>query len=421
MYVCDKIYSLYWAGGENHGTMILYGVSYSAYTLRYGSYCAYRIAPSSQSPSDLLRSFIERVPWVILSSLGVCRHPMFPFQCSAVNTIRSTSSFQDSWPSLWQGCINTLVSSTSRLPYHATEGEWGCSRGRRIHSSTSTARWNYTGGLPSNVVWNDRQSFRRIHRNNAGDIWRAISINWSWTRSWRRWHRNGSAWSTPRAGRSAATSRHGGRRAGKHQDSQAHGGRCTTVQAIRGNSCFADRVDLDLMRSTSSGDDCTELPAPPCSGENALEDKRAAAPKSCLPSLEMHLPTAAGDLVPTGETPTATKTTYNETLLPLYATEETNPKEKKLRTSIHPPRTTAASENCLLPPPAWGLSKQNRCKIWRSIHACPGLGSWRALLCGEVMRAGAAGRDCSGFWRIDDSGLESLQESRTGKIFMPYV
>ena len=34
---------------ENHGTMILHGVSYSAYALRYGSYCRYEIAPSNQS------------------------------------------------------------------------------------------------------------------------------------------------------------------------------------------------------------------------------------------------------------------------------------------------------------------------------------------------------------------------------------
>ena len=33
---------------ENHGTMVLHGVSYSAYTLRYGSYCKYVIVPSSQ-------------------------------------------------------------------------------------------------------------------------------------------------------------------------------------------------------------------------------------------------------------------------------------------------------------------------------------------------------------------------------------
>ena len=46
------------------------------------------------------------------------------------------------------------------------------------------------------------------------------------------------------------------------------------------------------------------------------------------------------------------------------------------------------------------------------LRACPFLGSLRALLCGEVIRAGAAGYDCSSFWRIDDSGLESLLEIR---------
>ena len=111
-------------------------------------------------------------------------------------------------------------------------------------------------------------------------------------------------------------------------------GAATAVQAMRGDSCSADRVDLDPMCSTSSGDDCTGPPAPPCSGEIALVDKRAAAPKSCFPSLEMRSSAATGGLVPTGGTSTATKTTYNETLLRLYATDETNPKKKKLRTSI---------------------------------------------------------------------------------------
>ena len=111
-------------------------------------------------------------------------------------------------------------------------------------------------------------------------------------------------------------------------------GATTAVEAMRGDSRSADRVDLDPMCSTSSGDECIGLPAPPCLGEDALVDNRAAAPKSCLPSLEMRSPTTAGGLVPTGEISTATKTTYNETLLRLYVTEETNPKEKKLRTSI---------------------------------------------------------------------------------------
>ena len=42
-------YIAYTEERENHGTMILHGVSYSAYTLWYGSYCTYGIAPSSQS------------------------------------------------------------------------------------------------------------------------------------------------------------------------------------------------------------------------------------------------------------------------------------------------------------------------------------------------------------------------------------
>ena len=43
-------------------------------------------------------------------------------------------------------------------------------------------------------------------------------------------------------------------------------GAATAVQAMRGDSRSADRVDSDPMCSTSSGDDCTGLPAPPCSG-----------------------------------------------------------------------------------------------------------------------------------------------------------
>ena len=67
----------------------------------------------------------------------------------------------------------------------------------------------------------------------------------------------------------------------------------------------------------------------PCR-EVVLVEDGAAAPKSCLPSLEMRSPTAAEGLVPTGKTSTATETTSNEPFLRFYATEETNPKEKSL-------------------------------------------------------------------------------------------
>ena len=43
-----------------------------------------------------------------------------------------------------------------------------------------------------------------------------------------------------------------------------------------------------------------EPPALPCR-DDVLVENGAAAPKSCLPSLELRSPTAAGDLLPTGE------------------------------------------------------------------------------------------------------------------------
>ena len=172
-------------------------------------------------------------------------------------------------------------------------------------------------------------------------------------------------------------------------------GAATAGQAKHGyNSCSTDRVALDPMCSTSFGDDYTGPPAPPCSGKNTLVDNGAAAPKSSLPSLKMRSPSAAGGLVPTSETSTATKITLKQPPLWLYLTEETN-----LRTltpcvscnssffqKINLPSApccrkvieTKTGENGMLI-----LAVQGR------LHACPFWGSWRALLCGEVhVRAG---------------------------------
>ena len=101
-------------------------------------------------------------------------------------------------------------------------------------------------------------------------------------------------------------------------------GVATAVQAKHGDSCLADRVDLDPMFSTSFGDDYTGPPAPPRSGENALVGNGPAAPKLCLPFLEIRSPTAAGGLLLTGETSMATKTIFNQLPLRLYSTEENN-------------------------------------------------------------------------------------------------
>ena len=134
------------------------------------------------------------------------------------------------------------------------------------------------------------------------------------------------------AGRSAATSRHGGRRDRKHQDSRAHGGRRYAVQAMHGDSCTAQKVQDRPKTSTSFGMKA-ESPALPCRDDRVIEDG-ATASKSCLPSLEMRSPTAAGGLLLIGEASIASKTTYNKTPLRLYSTEETNPKETNLWTSV---------------------------------------------------------------------------------------
>ena len=101
-------------------------------------------------------------------------------------------------------------------------------------------------------------------------------------------------------------------------------GAATAVQAMHGDSLSACRVDPGPMTNSTSFGMMAEPPALPCRDDVLVEDG-AAAPKSCLPSLEMRSPTSAGGLVSTGKTSTATKTTYNETPLRLCATEETNP------------------------------------------------------------------------------------------------
>ena len=76
-----------------------------------------------------------------------------------------------------------------------------------------------------------------------------------------------------------------------------------------------------------------EPPDFPCR-DDVLVEVGDAAPRSCLPSLEMRSLTAAGGLLPTGEASTATRTTSNEPLLWLYATEEMNPEEASKKENL---------------------------------------------------------------------------------------
>ena len=103
-------------------------------------------------------------------------------------------------------------------------------------------------------------------------------------------------------------------------------GAATAVQAMRGDSCTAEQKVQDGPKaSITFGMEAEPLDLP-CR-DDVLVEGGDAAPRSCLPSLEMRSPTAAGSLVPTGEASTATETTSNEPLLLFYAAEEMNPED----------------------------------------------------------------------------------------------
>ena len=166
-------------------------------------------------------------------------------------------------------------------------------------------------------------------------------------------------------------------------------GAATVVQPKHGDSFSASRVDLGPKTNSIGFGVKAEPSAFPCR-DDILVENRAAAPKSCLPLLEMHSPAAAGGLLPTRETPTATKITFNRLPLRLYLTEETN-----LRTSTQPISYDSSFWN-LLAAPSWRRfieTKPGENRMFdpggSRLRACPFLGSWRALLCVEVhVRAG---------------------------------
>ena len=177
-------------------------------------------------------------------------------------------------------------------------------------------------------------------------------------------------------------------------------GAATAVQAMRGDSCSATRVEPGLNTNLTCFGVLAESPDLPFR-DDVLVENGAASPKLCLPSLEMRTTTAAGGLLPTGETSTATKITFNEPPLRFSSTKETNLKETNVWTLV--PSAWYDSrfwKNKLLAAPSCRRvieqkSRQNRTfdpgDFQGRLRACPFLGSWRALLCGEVIRVGVAG------------------------------
>ena len=139
----------------------------------------------------------------------------------------------------------------------------------------------------------------------------------------------------------------------------------------------------------------------------------------------MRSSTAAGGLVPTGEASTATETNFNQPPVRFHSTEETDSeassKETNLRTLIQYASydSSVFQESNLLPAPS-GL---------RLIETKPMQNMTFDPVVLKVVSAPARFWDRGArwfvvrlyvleqfFWGIDDSRLESLQESHTSKI-----
>ena len=113
-------------------------------------------------------------------------------------------------------------------------------------------------------------------------------------------------------------------------------GTATAVQAMCGDGFSTRQVEPGPNTNSTSFGVKAEPSVLPCRDDVVVESGDAA-PKLCLPSLEMSSPTAAGGLVPTGEASTATETNFNQPPLRFHSTEETDSeassKETNLRTS----------------------------------------------------------------------------------------
>ena len=186
-------------------------------------------------------------------------------------------------------------------------------------------------------------------------------------------------------------------------------GAATAVQAMRGDGFPAHRVEPGPNTNSTSFGVKAEPPDPPCMDDVVVESGVAAS-ESCLPSLEMRSSTAAGGLIPTGEAPTASETTSNEPLLRFYKTGEMNPECGSTMEDLRTLTPSASYDSSSF----WRLfaapycyrvvetkSRQNRIfdpgGSRDHLCACPFLRSWRPSVCGEVIRAGAAGDELQRF------------------------
>ena len=190
-------------------------------------------------------------------------------------------------------------------------------------------------------------------------------------------------------------------------------GAATAVQAMRGDCFSARRVEPGPNTNSTSFGVKAGPPTLPCRDDVVVECG-AAASESCLPSLEMRPSTAAGGLVPTGEASKASETNYNQPPLRLCSTEErdhleANCKKPSISSASNDSSSVFQERNLPATPFCRRVvetkSRQNKTfdpgGSRGHLRACPFLGSWRALGCGEVLRAGAAGEKLQRFFGGD--------------------
>ena len=196
-------------------------------------------------------------------------------------------------------------------------------------------------------------------------------------------------------------------------------GAATAVQSMRGGGFSARRVEPGPNTNSTSFGVKAEPPALPCRDDIVVESGDATS-ESCLPSLEMRSSTAAGGLVPPGKASTAKETNFNQPPLRFYSTEETDLEASCKKISIpsasYDSSSSVFQERNLSATPYYRRvidtkSRQNRTfdpgGSRGHLRACPFLGSWRALVCGEVIQAGAAGDELQRFFGGDSLALRN--------------
>ena len=174
-------------------------------------------------------------------------------------------------------------------------------------------------------------------------------------------------------------------------------GAATAVQAMHGDSCTAQKVQDRPKTSISFGVE-VELPDLPCR-DDVLVEGDDAAPKSCLPSLEMRSSIAAGGLVPTGKNLHSYGDHLQRATSSVLCDRGDKFEDKKIMNfnSIRLVRQQILEITCCpLLPASYRDNTDAKYDVQsklcsRSSPDLPFLGSWRALLCGEVIRAEAAG------------------------------